>query len=1384
MLFYFIFFVFSQRETKRQMTKESKYLLLQLCLIFFIFIPFKGHGEMTHTLPYRIVNTFRTSPSDENRRLFSDHFGLLWIGTSSGLKSYDGYSLHTIKSTADHPNVLPHNTVLNLTEDHHNHLFIGTRNGIVKLDEQTGNISSYPNITHGTNLVTMLYTSHDGQVWMGDREGLLRYDPVKDRFERFDASNSYLIDLQGKKHRMNDYDVCAITENSRGELFIGSWYRGVLRFDPRKRLFYAYPHINERQSAYSLFFDSRHRLWIGTWGFGLQRMDNPDNRNHPKLHTYFRGKGSFDAYYKIIEDPVTHTIWAGSREGINIIGLDDDFSKIRYYNSYQFGFTYPLPFCNDLITDERGNIYIETLYDGIIHVNTVPSPFHKWNLRSSGYNLTVNSVCSIFTEDGRKIWLTMKPYGIACYNRSIGKALFNGEIPGFSGLPDDFLKTSITSIARRYNGELWFADNSYGIGVYKVGKPVTILRINDYPQLVNNYIQTLLASRDHTMWVGQRSGISVFYPDNQCIALTMREYGKDISNCAPQQIMEDHNGTKWVATDNEGIIRIKGDIFHPSTLRFHQYGKDQHNFSVNDATACYEDSRHRIWAISNSGGLFKYNQRTDKFESMNNRYHIPGDRIFTIQEDAHGNLWLSTDNALICFPSDNTIQTRIFGEENGLSDIFFYPNSSFRYGNELFLACRNGYFCFAPTHLNTNRKKQNIRIIVSDILINDKPLEEIDSAQRVSISTSLAPFTHQLKIPAGQNKVALKVALLSYNNEQAQYAYQLEGQDKSWKVLNNGHHIITFENLPAGTYTLHLQASDSHGNIYKLPYDITIIQQPHWYASSFAICVYILLIVSGFWLGSRWYRNHLKIENQLQMGVIFTNITHDLLTPLTIISSIVEIMRQKVPQLEDNYKMIQDHIVRINRMLRQILEVRKDQAGQLKLLTSKDDWSMEVRKICESLRPMEMAHNNTLVLNIPDQPVEGWIDNDKLEKILYNLLSNAFKYSQEGGTVTVQLRKEDKNVVLSVLDQGTGITEEKFKHLYTRFLDGDYRRMKTEGTGIGLSLTYDLVRLHHGTIDCKSKAGEGTVFTITFPLSASAYSEKERDKKTKQPEIFVNTESEAQLKVIGTSRTKRPKDAARILIVEDNAELLTLMKTLLEKDYQILTAANGQQAWNMIQREELDLIISDVMMPVMDGIQLTKKIKNSDFSPLPVILLTAKTSEADKDAGIQCGADDYIVKPFRFESLRLHINNLLENRSRFRNVVQQQTQEQQLHNHQSKTAHLTSPDELFISRAEACVMKHLADPEYSREEFAKEMLVSPSTLFKKLRTLTGKNIVEFITEIRLREAKRIIHDNPYIKLSEVALQVGFNTSKYMNYCFKKYFGLSPRSFAEQVREKL
>lgn len=1359
---------------------NSSLLLLIVCLICVGSLG--AWASKSSILPYRTVNAFRTSPSDENRRLFFDHFGMLWIGTSSGLKSYDGYDLRTIKSTAANPNVLPHNTVLSITEDRHRNLWIGTRNGVVRMDEGRMSFTTYPPYPRDHRIVTILYTSRVGQVWMGNGGGLLRYDAPRDRFVLYNDQNAYLVDLQGRRHRMlKSYSVQAITENVNGEIFIGTWEDGVFRFDPASRTFYAYPRVNSRQSAYSLFFDSRQRLWIGSWGLGLQRMDHPENRQHPILHSFYRGKGSFDTFYKIIEDPVTKTVWSCTREGIYILGIDDDFPKMKFYDSYLFDNVHTLPLCNDLMTDGQGNIWIETLYDGIVHLSTVSSPFLGFNLMSTGYNSPVNSVCSIFTNDGRHIWMTMKPYGIACHDRLTGSTMFNRSIAGFDRLPDDFMMTSITSVVQRYNGEIWFANNGYGIGCYTPGMMVHLLRSDQYPGLISNYIQTLMSSRSRIMWIGQSSGVSIFYPDNRCMALKMKEQHRNLTNCCPQQIIEDHLGTVWVSSDNEGIIRITGDAFHPSSLRFHQYCKVKGNLAVNDVTACYEDSRHRLWAISNSGGLFLYNSAKDRFYSMNATYHIPGDRIFTIQEDRQGALWLSTDNALICIPAEKGQASRIFGEEDGLPRLLFYPTASCSFGEEFFLACRNGYFSFSPDHFVMRRRKPHTQMIVSDIILNEQSLADMDSARRVEISKSSARFTKRVTIPAGENKLDFVVALLSFNNEaQTQFAYMLEGQDTKWRVLNNGHHRISFENLSPGTYTLHLRASDSHGNIYPLPYDIVICQLPHWYASTPALIFYLLLLAGGLWMGSYWYREHLKIRNRLQMAVVFTNITHELLTPLTVMSATVERMKRKAPQLTDDYGMLTHHIYSITRMLRQILEVRKSQAGQLKLLVSKQDWVSYINKVCHNLEPLCVMHHNQFVLDLPDKPLIGWLDTDKVEKILYNLLSNAFKYNKEGGVVRVKLTSEKDQVVLIVADDGIGISPSKYKNLYKRFFDGDYRQANTLGTGIGLSLTHDLVVLHHGSMKCDSVQGRGTTFIVRIPLKGSEYTEEEKaESKIGKKSVLADKTLVESLKAEEPIKSKHPKSSYRILLVEDNQELLSLMAELLGDHYEVLTSRNGQQAWNMIQKESLDLVVSDIMMPVMDGLKLTKLIKGSkDYRLLPVILLTAKTSDDDKDEGFQLGADDYIVKPFRIESLKVHINSVLANRQRAKE--EWGVRHQFMLVQDDRKERLSDPDEMFVRKAQACVRKHIDDIDYSRERFAADMMVSSSTLYNKLRMLTGYNIVEFITGIRLKEAKRLISENPQMKMSEVAERTGFSTNKYMTHCFKKKFGVSPKTFATQA----
>ena len=373
------------------------------------------------------------------------------------------------------------------------------------------------------------------------------------------------------------------------------------------------------------------------------------------------------------------------------------------------------------------------------------------------------------------------------------------------------------------------------------------------------------------------------------------------------------------------------------------------------------------------------------------------------------------------------------------------------------------------------------------------------------------------------------------------------------------------------------------------------------------------------------------------------------------------------------------------------------------------------------------------------------------------------------------------------------------KHLYTRFFDGDYRKQNMPGTGIGLSLTHDLVKLHHGDIRCESEEGKGTTFTLTLPTRKSAYAQNEIDLSVKQNAInqkaIQQASQELKLEAPIPAEDDKPKlapvrqsifirkNASKILVVEDNEELLALMLQVLSKNYHVFTAKNGKQAMNIIMKEKLDLVVSDVMMPIMDGIELTKQLKaNKSFWQLPIILLTAKNKEEDKTEAYVAGADAYITKPFKFEELEVRINALLANRKKMIEKIQAEVSLQASAEGEAQV-HLSNPDQAFINSATEMVKKHLSDAEYDREAFAKDMAMGESTLYNKMKAITGQTVITFINSIRMKEAQRIIQSNPNILVSDVAIQVGFNTPKYFSKCFKKEFGIFPKEYAEQLKKR-
>ena len=1320
------------------------------------------------------------SPSENAFCMMFDHRGVLWIGTDNGLKSYDGYQVRTYRSDAYSPHLLPNNTVRSLAEDKDNRLWVGTRNGLLRLDLRTGAVTTFHLPGEDQRIIYSLYVDPQGQLWVGTDGGLSVFDRKTQRFLSYTGKNSWLVTPEGTRTRMTGYSVKSMVQAPNGDLIIGTWSSDLLRLRRGTHTFLRYPAFNAIHSAYSLCYDHRGRLWVGSWGNGAVCMDHPDDIHHPQVKAYPFTTGNFDIFLSIVEDPVTHNLWAATREGICMLNTNDDMAQWQQITNIDGT---SLNYSNSIATDLSGNIWVLTQNNGVIQTTFDRSPFLCYNLDMGQQSFPVNFVSSLYTPDGNTFWLGLNPYGIARFDRQTGTTLFNHDIPGFSNIPAGALSTSFSSIIRRSNGDLWFADNNYGIIVKKAQGNAEVLDVSNTPWMKENFVNTIFESRKHILWIGQHSGLSMVLPDGRGFPVTLRQGNRDISNCDIRGISEDRQGNIWLATDNEGIICVVKPDGRHARMTVRQYSPQLGNFAVDDATNCLQDRAGRLWAISNSGGLFLYNAADNRFEAKNRDYHFTGDRILAIAQDHKGDLWLTSDRGLIrlCLDKSNkTTDVNYYTREDGLGDLLFSENSITAYGQEIYLGSRHGFIAFDP-YAMAKKQTKNYRLIITDIIINDEPWRQMtDSTLRQRITEESPSFTRRVTLPTSVKKISFDFALLSYGNARKNiYSYMLQGYDDDWKYCAGGSHSATYQNLPSGTYHLRVRAAGSNGQWQEMDYRVTVRVLPPWYASWWAYLIYIVLLFAATFATIRWYREHLRTQNRLRMGVVLTNITHELLTPLTVIYATIYKLRSQAPQYEDEYQVIDNNIQRTKRLLTQILEVRKSQAGQLRLKVSRGDLAAFVSNVVEEIRPMAEQKHIGLETSMPEKEKAAWFDSDKLDKILYNLLSNAIKYNRNDGHILLSLDIKEQEAVISVEDNGIGMDKRQLSHLYTRFFDGDYRRQNTGGTGIGLALVHELVTLHHGSIRCKSSRGVGTTFTVTIPINKKAYPQQEIDTSVISKAVDYETmrsltDDSTPTPGIKQERVVVKANVPTMLVVEDNADLLELMKQALSKHYRVVTAKNGKQAWNVIQKEPLDIVVSDVMMPIMDGIELTRLIKNDQsFWQLPVILLTAKDRQEDENEGYAIGADAYITKPFSFEELTLRADMLIANRQK---VWDNARQEARLRQTEEKATSASDPDKAFMVRATQIVMEHLDDTAFDRETFAKEMLVSSSTLYNKVHVLTGKTIVEFVNGIRLEEAAKILRSEPSITIVDLSARVGFNTPKYFSRCFKKQFGRLPKEY--------
>lgn len=770
-----------------------------------------------------ICQQINLSSADELHCIYFDHSGLLWMGTSSGIKSYDGYSIRNefARNIPQFPQLI--GDVMSLTTDHDNHLWAGTNDGLLRIDLTTGSIRRYSFPKQSQQIIYRLFTSSRGTVYVGTDDGFSVYDRKTQTFNHYNLDNAKAIYPTGKKDKYRGWGVKDFVETRGGDILIGTWSQGLWHFSPKTKQIRAYEKLNRMNSVFTLCIDKADRLWIGSQGCGVQTLDNTADY---QLRT-IKNVAKYDSHAVVYDFVQLHDgrIYACTGDTIGAqIGPD-------------------------------GALWLALRQGGVVRVVDNQTMFR---------NYALGGIRSIYTDNGSQFLLGYGMAGLAWYDAGNGSILLNTQIPGFQAIPEDGLVTKVTSIIRRYNGDVLAAAGDNGIFTrYADGTSNTIYPNSRKRPYIKDIVTSLYEDpKTKTLWLGQRKGVSIVLPNGKGTYLNVKNDSVDLTGYfMVNNITADHTGRIWVASANRGIVRISGNPYHVSTLRYKHF-----DTPISNITACFEDSKHRLWAIC-PGGLLMYDGKKDRFEEVNKSFHLASRPILSINEDRFGCIWLTTDKALVRLDKDgNTIS---FTEQDGLTSTSFFANSTFRFADRLFFGNDKGLVEFTPKASYGNYRNYKANIAITDVLIDGTSVLALDSADMAHITQQSPMATRSITIPASARAFDIVFALLNYANPaETKYAYMLKGYDDQWQYTDGTSHSAAYSHIPSGKYTFMLKAADSHGHWQQLPYSITIRVAAPWYATWWAYLIYICIVMAL----AKVIWNYIKMQQELEASRRFSSI--------------------------------------------------------------------------------------------------------------------------------------------------------------------------------------------------------------------------------------------------------------------------------------------------------------------------------------------------------------------------------------------------------------------------------------------------------------------------------------------------------------------------------
>ena len=1303
--------------------------------------------------------------------IFQDKKGYIWFGTRDGLNKYDGFKFVSYRHNSEDKNSLSHSWVTAIYEDNNGTLWVGTKNGLNKYNAQKDNFMHFKHNSSensiSDNEIWDIIQPTSSHIWVATNKGISLINTKNDSIKSL------------SKHQK----IRSLLKTRTGNVWITTT-EAIYFYTRKNQTFKKYPypeknstdaHIN---NAPTLFLSSKNELWLG-YSKGLAKLNQQTH-----IFEKFKLENQFPIQVSVrsICEDFKGDLWIGTYKGLHILNPSGTVLKTVLHNKNN-----PKSLSQNsiykIIQDSRGDMWIGTWAGGINFFDRSYDNFKQLSSGSQKNMLNYKVISAIIEGDNNTFWLGTEGGGINVYDRS--KGTFSYFLHDLNN-PQSISSNNVKSMLKDHLGNYWIGTHDGGINFLNPHhKPYSFKHLNqkiDSSTFVSDCrILTLLEDVNHHIWIGTlTNGLLHYNPRTKTfkkIENKFKSITSIVQSSDPSILLI--GGTKGVEKININNLKIV-----PIPL-FSNKIAQENTFSVN---CIYEDKNKNYWIGTEGKGLYFYDIITKNIRKYGISQGLPNEVIYAIVPDDNNHIWISTNNGISRL---NLFTKKIsnFDESDGLqSNEFNYGAYLKTSAGELMFGGTNGLNYFIPAKIIENTFIPSVDIF--SLKVSNKDFLKItDSIKSISLTYD-------------QNDFSFDFTALSYSqSNKNNFAYKLVGFDPDWNYIGNKK-TATYTNLDEGSYEFRVKASNNNGLWNEKGASVKIQIAPAPWKTWWAYLIYILIILTILYVGRFLMltrireRNELKQEkrdkerleevNKLKLR-LFTNISHDFRTPLTLITGPVEQLlkiKQQDPNAKRNLETIQRNTNILLQLINELLDFRKSESGKLSLYATYNDIVPFTENIKLSFEELALQRNisYTFTHSLPELKV--WFDKVKFKKILFNLLSNAFKFTPDNNQIAIHISplKSDKYaadgyVKIDVINYGKIIPDTHIKFVFDRFFQIDQQNSQT-GTGIGLSLTKSLVALHKGTITVTSDEKDGTCFSIIYPLgkhhlNSDQYAntiEKSTTNEVFNQPVYVQKELRSKEIINSNQEVRFNKELSTLLIVEDNIEVRHFIKNIFEAKYNIFEANNGLEAIDIAKTAPIDLIISDIMMPIMDGFELCKIIKTTiTTSHIPIILLTAKTSPVHKGQGYKLGANAYITKPFDAHILEVRVDNLLKSRE---NLISKFKKDLIL---KPKELTITSSDEKFLEKAIQIVEKNIADSEFNVYMFTEQMNMSRSVLFRKIKALTGQSISSFIRTIKIKRAGQLLTKTS-MNISEIAYEVGFNDLKYFRKCFKNEFKEVPSDY--------